>query len=606
MQEFIMRSSKSNHPVRHIVATLAVVALSGLCVATAHAVHVDGDTIIITQEDLDALARSRETTPPAKARSADTGRRRGKYSVRFEASYEFPLRDFIYWDWLESGALGVIAEVEGRIADRREEYQQVLRSRGWSEQLQRELDRIEDDIDALEEEREQQLLERILELETAPSLPADLKTELAVLHMAFALISLDDGRAKHALESITRAAKTLPTEPLVDLLRGIALREVGRNEDARDALEDALRRNSRLLLALITLAEASEDALEYDKAADLWEDAGRVRLGFPDGLERWANRNRERYPEGEASLRRVWADHLRFRLRVARLRDFAHRYYLSYEKAGYKLIYDPSVGLPPSERYLAPLRALAGRYIQDGEGAVDRREAERLFEMMRRDRDPEEFNRLMGRISDFVSTAERQIGRAIGHRPSEPPVVVLYNPNVWEALVARPSTLAFFKPHARSISIYLTPSAAPDAIKNTIYHEYAHYVTLDITGPRGMPVWLAEGLAEFLALESEYDRFVQDPVLARWRAIWSNERIGRPWFSKSREGFGVADYYKGRRAVGLLVDRFGEGGVRRFLQELGNGGDLDGASKAAFDKMSYRELLRFLVKRLPSWEGRGE
>ena len=42
------------------------------------------------------------------------------------------------------------------------------------------------------------------------------------------------------------------------------------------------------------------------------------------------------------------------------------------------------------------------------------------------------------------------------------------------------------------------------------------------------------------------------------------------------------------------------------FSETGAGQDLNAAMFAAFDGMSYRESLRFLIKRLPSWEGRGD
>ena len=582
---------------------LGLLSMSPL-VAPAHAVHVDGDRIVITQEDLDAMARSRETSRSVGAAAPAARPGEDEYPVHFEACYAYPAREFILWDWFESGALGVIAEVEGRLVRRREEYERAAGSSNWSEQLQREIDRIEDEIDALEHEREQTLLERVATLEATPAPSPARKAELAVLHMAFALISLEDGRAKDALGALDRAAKNLPGEPLVELLRAIALRELGRADAAREALRAALQRDSRLVLACLTLAEAYEDALEYSDAAELWEQAGRARIGFPAGLERWADRNRDRFAEGAASLRGVWADYLRLRLRLARLRDFAHRYFQSFDKAAYTMVYDPSIGLPADEEFLAPLRSIVGRYLTEGEAAVDRSEVERLLERMRAERDEEAFGRLMRNLSNFVATAERRIGRAIGHRPTRRPVVVLYNPNVWEAMIARRSALAFYKPHARSISIYLEPHIAPVEIKNTIYHEYGHFVTFDLAGPRGMPIWLAEGLAEFLALESEYDRFREDPILARWREIWTQERVGRPWFAKSQEEFGVADYYKARRAVGLLAARFGTDGLNEFLSTLGGGEDLDGAAQKAFG-MTYRNLLRFLVTRLPGWEGPG-
>ena len=561
------------------------------------------DTIVITQEDLDAFARAPATTPSAVIEFVETRPRAEEFPVRFDICHSFPSREWIYWEWLESGALGLIARIESEIADRRAEHRELASLRDWSPQLQRELDSIDDEIEQLETEREHTLLERVAQLELTPGLSPYERTEAAVLCMTVTLIDLDDGKAKQALKVLDRARAHLQDEPLVSVLRGIVLREVGRSDAARDEFRNALANRSGMLLALIGLAEALEDDLDYAEAAELWDRARRADLGFPRGLERLANRDPERFPEGEASLRRLWSDYLLQRVRQARLRDFAHSYYLSHEKTDYTLIYDPSIGVPWSEEYAAPLRAVVERYLEGGEEAVDRREVERLFRALSLERDQEGFQQFMLHVSDFLATAERDVGRALGHRARETPVVVVYNPNVWQALIAGRGIAGLFAPHGRSVSVYVTPGMNPDDLKSTIYHEYGHFATFDLAGPRDLPVWLVEGLAEHLARESGYDRFAEDSVLARWRDIWVKERIARPWFNKGRESFGPADYYKARRAVGLLAARFGLSGLGDMLEALGDGADLDEASRRAFE-MDYRDLLRFLVKRLPSWTGR--
>lgn len=564
-----------------------------------------GEVIVITQEDLEAFARAQKTSPSVSAEAPAGTRADQGLPIRLSDCYKFPFRECIYWHWLETGALSAAAEAESLLSDRWDKYRKLRRARQWSEQLQRELDRIEDEIERLEREREQALLERAAQMALSPGLSPSEKTEAAVIHMALGQIYLDDGRAKKAIEAFDEARRYLGDEPLVDTLRGVALREVGRIDEARRALEAALNRRPRLVLALITLAKVLEDDLEYGEAARLWERASRATLSFPHGLKRWAERNRDRLPDGEAGLARLWTNYLGMRLRLARLRDFAHRYYQSYEKANYKMIFDPSIGAALDERRADGLRDLVERYMDGGDPAADSSEIERLLGGLARERDSETFRRLMAAVSNSLATAERDISAAIGHRPRSQPVVVLYNPVVWEALTADRWVLGLYRPYGRSISIYLEPMTSKrslEELKNTIYHEYAHFVTYDLTGPRRMPLWLSEGLAEWLALESGYDRFGDDPVLARWSRIWATDRIERSWFSKGDDAFRMADYYKARRAVGLLATRFGSRALRAMLEALGEGADLDEASQAAFG-IGYRELQRFLVKRLPSWTG---
>ena len=584
-----------------VLLAVAVCPLAALAVA-APDTDRSSDTIVLSEEELKALGQGQTSASSETAKSDEARPGADKASSHFEICRSFPLADFIYWEWLETGALSPIAQIEDQIDERRRDYRRTSIRESWSEQLQRELDRIEDEIADLEKEREQTLLEQIALQETKGAEAADERARIAVFDMALALNDLADGKAKKAVEVLDRAKELLPKEPLVRTLRGIALREAGRGDAAREDLNAALAGEPRLLLALVTLAQVDEDSLNYDTAAGLWDRARQAPLSFPRGVERWADRNREAFPRGVESLRLSFSERYLLRFRLARLRDFAHSYYQSYEKGGYKLIYDPSIGIPPREELIAPLRETVSRYIERGDEGVEPDRVERLFHALSLERDEQGFRQMMSRISDFLATAERDVGRAISHTRLRSPIVVLYNPNVWETLIADRWTLGLFAPHGRSISVYLTPRMNADDLKSTIYHEYAHFATFEIVGPRSLPLWLVEGLAEHLALESAYDRFAKDSVLARWRDTWAKDQIARPWFDKDQEAFEVADYYKARRAVGVLAARFGEDGLARLLGALGDGADLDEASRDAF-KMGYRDLLRYLVKQLPSWTG---
>jgi len=556
-------------------------------------------TIIITQEDLDRFERAEAATNTTSRAKSPSEKTATEPSAAFESCRSFPYRDFIYWHWLESGELGVIARIENQIAEQRRELRAAAEDRSWSEQQQRRLDRAEDEIERLESSREQALLDRIAELELAAPSPT-VRRRRAVLYTALALVELKDGRAKDAVEALGEASRHLPGEPLITALRGIAFREAGDNEAAVGELRSALAENPRLLLAQIALAQSHEDRLEFDEAAKLWERIGREKPSFPHAVERWADRERSRFPNGIESLRRNWSDYVRRRLRLARLRDFAHKYYPTSRKAAYLLIYDPSIGTAKRDESVETLKNYVALYLEGGEQAVESDRIEQLFRTFSRRNDPAGFDNLFSYVTDALDTAERDVDRALGHRPRRRPVVVLYNPATWETLIADRSALGLFAPHGRSIGLCVEPTMSPAELKNTIYHEYGHFVMFDATGPRRLPLWLVEGVAEFAALASGYDRYAEDPVLAHWRPIWAKQPIGRPWFDKGPESFSIGDYYKSRRAIELIVARFGRRGLADFLDELGGGADLDEASRKAFG-IKYRELLRFLVKRLPSW-----
>jgi tetratricopeptide (TPR) repeat protein len=581
---------------------LAFVFTVGCAIRPAPAaIRADG-TIVITQEDMDALARAQATTSTAGSDEVDRGAAGDLYAGWFRFCHEFPLRRMIYWYWLEQGALSLVVPTEEQIERLEAQRRQRVRSQDWSLALQRELDRIDDEIAALEDEREQTLADRTAALELDAPLSGQEAKEAGFLYAATALTYLDAGRAKRAARSLDRAIGFLPNEPLVRALRGLAQGDLGNGSAAREDLGSALASEPRLILALITSAQVHEDALEFGDAADLWERAARAPLGFPRSVERWANRTREVFPDGETDLGKVWSRYFQLRLRLARLRDFAHTYFHSYEKRSYKLVYDPLVATPASPEAIQALRSSVARYLKEGKAGVDRREVEGLLRALREGRDENEFQRLIAHVSDALATAERDVGREIGRRPSESPVVVLYGPAIWQTLIANRWTLGLYAPRGRAISIYMTSGMDARELKNTIYHEYGHFATFSITGPRSLPLWLAEGLAEHLALTSGYDRFAEDSVLAQWREVWAKDPIERPWFEKGPEAFGIADYYKARRAVTLLYTRFDRDGLYLFLDALGRGADLDEASTEAFG-MDYRDMLRFLIKRLPSWTG---
>jgi tetratricopeptide (TPR) repeat protein len=581
----------------------AVAILAWAASARAAPESASTGSIVLSPEELNALGRGKMDAESTETKQTEEpAATTGTVSAYFEACRGFPMWQLVYWEWLETGALGPVAEIEKEIDDCRADYRRVSASARWSEALQRNLDDIEDEIAALESKREQTLLEQIALLEAHGSGSAEQRTRTVLFETALALKDLEAGKAKKAVEMLDRAKERVPDEPLVRALGGIALREAGRDQAAREELEAALAIEPQILMALVALAQVHEDNLEYDRAAEKWDRARQMTPSFPSGAERWADRHREAYPGGVEGLRRSFADRFLLRLRLARLREFARQYYASYEKSGYRLIYDPSIGIPPVEEYIAPLREMVSLYLERGEEGVEPGNVERLFRAMSRERDQDSFGDLMSDIGDFLATAERDVGQALAHSRVRPPVVVLYNPVVWETLIADRSTLGLFAPHGRSISLYLLPRMNPDNLKSTIYHEYTHYVTFEITGPRTLPLWLVEGLAEHVALRSGYDRFARDSVAARWRDIWSKDQIARPWFDKDQQSFDAGDYYKARRAVGVLAARFGDQGLARFLGVLGDGADLDEASRGAF-QMGYRDLLRFMVRQLPSWTG---
>jgi len=546
----------------------------------------DDETIVITQDDVDAMIsdQGEEQTTDQQGRPTLRAMQQAGMLPDLEAAYGFPSRQYIYRDWLNTPGLNFLVPIENRIREQEAEYRRMMAGRPWSEGLQRDLDLLEDEIGKVETEREQALRDRIAELETSAGLSPDQRSRDALLNMALALNFMDEGKAKQALDVLARAARDLPDEPLVHALIGAALREVGQNAAAREELRTALNGQPHLLLALVTLAEVNEDELNYEAAAELWDRARQARANLP---------------EGEGRLPSGFSDRFVLRMRMARLHDFAKKYYEADDRAGYRLVYDPSLGVLSRNEVVVPLKEAVDLYLEGGERAIDPARLDRLFVDLNRERDPDAFRVIVSRVSDSLEAAMRDLSRQLPRGRSARPIVVLYNPDVWETLIASRQTLGSYAPHGGVISLYLTGRMNPNDLRNTVYHEYAHFLTFDVTGPRELPLWLVEGLAEYLALESGYDRFGADSTMARWRDIWAKDAVERPWFNKGHEDFTDADSFKARRAVAVLARAFGPNGLGAFLEALGDGADLNEASIRAF-RMDYRELLQFIIRRLPT------
>ena len=128
--------------------------------------------------------------------------------------------------------------------------------------------------------------------------------------------------------------------------------------------------------------------------------------------------------------------------------------------------------------------------IEFGEGSVPRGDVERVFAELSRERDRAAFGELVNFVSDTLSTVRRELGRRVGHMPHDPATVVIHNPAIWESLIASPSTLGVYRPAGRTIHVYVSAETRPEELKDLLYHEYGHYVTLDLAGPRRLPLAL--------------------------------------------------------------------------------------------------------------------
>ena len=125
--------------------------------------------------------------------------------------------------------------------------------------------------------------------------------------------------------------------------------------------------------------------------------------------------------------------------------------------------------------------------------------------------------------------------------------------------------------------------AVPVSWRSVLWHEYAHVVTLGLTGNR-IPRWLSEGI-------SVHEELARDPtwgqrMTPRYRQmILDGElapvaRLSSAFLAPSSGEHLVFAYYQSALVVEFLVQRFGQQALRAVLDDLGKGVEINQALAA--------------------------
>ncbi len=201
-------------------------------------------------------------------------------------------------------------------------------------------------------------------------------------------------------------------------------------------------------------------------------------------------------------------------------------------------------------------------------------------------------------VIEMLEEAYGEVGRALAFYPNDEVSVILYTTKQFQDITRLPGWAG-----ASYDGKIRVPSAGyeqqPDVLKKILYHEYVHAVIhaitrqqlggiKDLPSPR-VPLWLHEGLAQYLEIGSERGAV--------------NERL-RPWAQRqamipltvlegSFMGLNAAQaslaYAESLSVVGYLVDRHGMYQVTRFLEALSRHQGIEPACREAFS-ISYDAL----------------
>jgi Tol biopolymer transport system component len=179
-----------------------------------------------------------------------------------------------------------------------------------------------------------------------------------------------------------------------------------------------------------------------------------------------------------------------------------------------------------------------------------------------------EFEQHLGRLVSYLESSYQHISSELKHEiQSSIPVVFYKTHSEFEQTNLFPDFVpeqvqAFSEPIRNRMVIPV--DGAPDRLQGLITHELAHIFEFDLIPrgfvSRGIPLWVDEGLADYL--RGEWDS--HDLMTVRDAAL--NDQI--PRMSKMDVAGGRTDYNLGHAVFDFMAARFGKEGIRQFLYTL--------------------------------------
>ncbi len=172
--------------------------------------------------------------------------------------------------------------------------------------------------------------------------------------------------------------------------------------------------------------------------------------------------------------------------------------------------------------------------------------------------------RLADRVSSSLDTAYFRIGKALNAYPPETITAILYTNEQFRDITKSPSWAAAAYDGRIRIPV-LGALRVPAELDRVVTHEFVHALLQSIA-PRGIPVWLNEGLATYF-----------EPVDHTWLQQRLRAAPAIIPLARLEESFGHLDgeqaviaYAESMVAARVLVERLGQN-FPVFLQYIGNG-----------------------------------
>jgi tetratricopeptide (TPR) repeat protein len=181
-------------------------------------------------------------------------------------------------------------------------------------------------------------------------------------------------------------------------------------------------------------------------------------------------------------------------------------------------------------------------------------------------------------ILGILEDAYRDLGGKLGHFPDQTISVILYGEEQFRDATEMPGWVLGVYDGKIRIPVKGLPKADDPALRRLLYHEYVHALVFSIT--RNCPVWVNEGLAEYLS------EGPAESLLGQAIPLSSLDRA----FPRQGGRVTAAAYRVSHEAVTSLMHEHGENAMRRFLESTAEGMGTADAFELAF-RTQYRDFL---------------
>jgi hypothetical protein len=174
------------------------------------------------------------------------------------------------------------------------------------------------------------------------------------------------------------------------------------------------------------------------------------------------------------------------------------------------------------------------------------------------------------RVSRVLERAYWQVGKVLNSYPPEALTVLLYTDRQFQDITRAPAWAGGEFDGRIRVAVG-GALRTPAALDRVMVHEFVHAAIASLA-PRGVPVWVHEGLASML--ESRDHSWVKT-TLGGTRRRMTLEQLGSG-FDRLGEEMVLVAYAESAIAGQLLIERLGPN-LTLFLQMLGNGHTVDQA-----------------------------